>query len=141
MSDLPSLTFSSDSSLVRDESGDPINMLLTGPSDDTLCMSDFGDDDLGFLPRRPTIPTRLHDLVQPPHFMADSSDPEALDQVVQWMIRPNPDHRPAIDELLASGGVQWVEQRRRAGATVYEGNWGPADDVLHSAQDVEMLDI
>jgi mitosis inhibitor protein kinase SWE1 len=40
--------------------------------------------------------------------------------------------------------VQWVEQRRRAGATVYEGNWGPADDVLNHGldeQDVEMLDI
>ena len=30
---------------------------------------------------------------------------------------------------------------RRAGATVYEGNWGPADDVLEPEQDVEMTDI
>lgn len=140
MSDLPSLTWSSDSSLVRDESGDPIE-LMNGTSNDSLCISNPGDDDLSFL--RPTVPKleRTGDLVKPPNFMVDPNDPEALDRVVQWMICPDPDQRPVIDQLLAAGGVQWVERRRRAGATVYEGNWGPAHDVLNHEQDVEMVDI
>lgn len=141
MSDLPSLTWSSDSSLVRDESGDPIEMLFDGMSNDSLSTSFQGDDDLSFL--RPTVPRleRSHDLVKPPNFMVDSNDPESLEKLVQWMILPKPEHRPTIDQLLAAGGVQWVEKRRRAGATVYEGNWGPADDVLNHQQDVEMLDM
>jgi len=147
MSDLPSLTWSSESSLVRDDSGEPVDM-LHAPSHESLYMSDQGDDDLSFL--RPLPPAaaaaaphvkRSQDLVQPPNFMVDATDPEALQQVVQWLIAPNPDARPTIDQLLASGGVQWVAKRRRAGATVYEGNWGPADDVLNHEQDVEMLDI
>ena len=141
MSDLPSLTWSSDSSLVRDNSGDPVE-LMDGASNDSLCISNPGDDDLSFL--KPTVPIskRSEDLVEPPNFMVDPTDPEALDRVVQWMICPDPDIRPDITQLLGAGGVQWVERRRRSGATVYEGNWGPADDVLNHGQgDVEMLDI
>ena len=140
MSDLPSLTWSSDSSLPRDESGDPIE-LMQGTSNDSLCLSNPGDDDLSFL--KPAVPTmeRSRDLVTPPNFMVDPSDQESLDRVVQGMICPHPEQRPDIDQLLAAGGVQWVERRRRAGATVYEGNWGPADDVLNHEQDVEMMDI
>lgn len=140
MSDLPSLTFSSDSSLVRDDSGDPVE-LLGGMSDESLCNSTLGDDDLSFLKPSLRQVKRSQDLVQPPNFMVDCRDPEALDSVVQWMIDPDPAARPVIDQLLAVGGVQWVEHRRRAGATVFEGNWGPADDVLNHGQDVEMLDI
>ncbi|KAK3706177.1 mitosis inhibitor protein kinase swe1 [Vermiconidia calcicola] len=140
MSDLPSLTWSSDNSLVRDESGDPVEM-MNDASNDSLCISNPGDDDLSFL--KPTVPRleRSRDLVKPPNFMVDPRDPEALDRVVQWMICPDPDQRPVIDQLLGAGGVQWVERRRRAGATVYEGNWGPANDVLNHDQDVEMIDI
>ena len=140
MSDLPSLTWSSDNSLVRDESGDPVE-LLGGQSNESICTSNLGDDDLSFL--RPTVPklARTPGLVTPPNFMVDPADHEALDRVVQWMICPDPDQRPAIDQLLLAGGVQWVDQRRRAGATVYEGSWGPADDVLNHGQDVEMIDI
>lgn len=140
MSDLPSLTWSSDSSLVRDESGDPVELMGVA-SNDSLCMSNPGDDDLGFL--KPTAPKleRSGDLVNPPNFMIDSTDPQALDGIVQWMLCPDPDQRPVIEQVLSAGGVQWVDRRRRAGATVYEGTWGPADDVLNHQQDVEMLDI
>ncbi|KJX93338.1 WEE protein kinase [Zymoseptoria brevis] len=175
LSDLPSLTWSSDSTLVRDPSGDPVELL--NESTDSLCASHNGDNDdsdLSFL--RPSAANnishhhqqqhsvdkfvRSQDLSQPPHFMVHSDDPEALDKIVQWMIRPDPDARPVVDALLAAGGVRWVEERRRAGATVYEGNWGPADDVLNhgmeevdgggvglglmggaGGEDVEMLDI
>lgn len=133
LSDLASLTFSTDSSLMRDESGEPITSA-------TVDSSPGMTDDLGFRPR-PTNPSRPQDLVTPPRFMADPNDPEALDKIVQWAIAPNPDHRPSIDELLACGGVQWVDGRRRAGATVYEGNWGPADEVVASSTDIEMLDM
>lgn len=166
MSDLPSLTWSSDNSLMRDESGDPIELLNSSgrnnkrghdngrsSSDESLCTSQTGsdggccnaddddDDDLSFL--RSSVPRaqRSQELVQAPNFMIDPNDPEALDRVVQWMICPSPERRPVVDQLLAAGGVQWVERRRRAGATVYEGNWGPADEVLGGEQDVEMVDI
>jgi len=142
LSDLPSLTWTSDSSLLRDESGDPVEM-LNGQSHDSLVMSDQDDDDLDFLCRPTPKPKmdRARDLVSPPNFMIDPTDPGSLDMMVQWMICPDPDARPTIDQLLAAPGVQWVQARRRAGATVYEGNWGPADDVLDPEQDVEMTDI
>lgn len=143
LSDLPSLTWTSDSSLVRDESGDPVEM-LNGQSHDSLVTSEFDDDDdLDFLCKPTPKPKmdRARELVQPPNFMVDPSDPGSLDMMVQWMIHPDPDARPTIDQLLAAPGVQWVQHRRRAGASVYEGNWGPADDVLGPEQDVEMTDI
>ncbi|EME80776.1 uncharacterized protein MYCFIDRAFT_114448 [Pseudocercospora fijiensis CIRAD86] len=142
LSDLPSLTWSTDSSLPRDESGDPVEM-LNGQSNESLCTSHQGDDDLSFL--RPSVPKhqRSQELGQAPNFMVDPTDSEALDTVVQWMISPDPDLRPSVDQLLVTHGVQWVETRRRAGATVYEGAWGPAEDVLNHGEqdDVEMLDI
>jgi mitosis inhibitor protein kinase SWE1 len=63
----------------------------------------------------------------------------ALDKIVRWMISPVPQNRPTIHQVLESEGIRWVEARRRAGATVFEGNWGPADDVL--ADDAEMMDV
>lgn len=142
LSDLPSLTWTSDSSLVRDESGDPIEM-LNGASHDSLVVSDQDDDDLDFLRKPSPAPVidRARELVQPPNFMIDPTDPGSLDAMVQWLIRPDPDARPLISEVLDTLGVQWVQRRRRAGASVYEGNWGPADDVLGPEQDVEMTDI
>lgn len=135
LSDLPSLTFSSESSLPRDASGDPVNV---NGSEDNIS---FGDD-LDFTPVRVRATPRRDDLLQPPNFMVDQNDPEALDRLVQGLINPSPDERPSVDQILACGGVQWVALRRRAGATVYEGNWGPAHDQLELAQgDVEMMDI
>jgi mitosis inhibitor protein kinase SWE1 len=55
------------------------------------------------------------------------------------MISPEPTDRPLASDLLTTEGVQWAETRRRAGATVYEGNWGPADEIL--AEDAEMIDV
>ncbi|KAK3672194.1 mitosis inhibitor protein kinase swe1 [Recurvomyces mirabilis] len=142
VSELPSLTWTSDSSLPRDESGDPLDM-QAGVSNDSLAFSVQGEDDLGFL--RPTIKGHSRkssrDLVSPPNFMVDHNDPDALDRVVQWMISPNPDARPTVDQLLRAGGVQWVEARRRAGATIYEGSWGPADSVVSHGQDIEMMEF
>lgn len=143
LSDLPGLTYSSDNSLERDQSGDPVgsypgrismNGGLFSSDDDHNSQNEMEKlgvgveaDDLYHVQRRHGMIER----VNPPNFMVDPDDAEALDQIVQWMISPDPEHRPAIDTILQAGGVQWVGQRRRAGATVYEGNWGPADeDVL-----------
>lgn len=140
MTDLPSLTFSSESTLARDEAGDPLNDLLQHRSRETLCGSDGEEGSFKFLQDLDPKPSRPYELVQPPNFMVDPDDSEALDKIVQWMITPNPDERPIIDQVYLCGGVQWVEKRRRAGATIYEGNWGPADDVLNHGQDVDMMD-
>ncbi|GFF49556.1 mitosis inhibitor protein kinase wee1 [Aspergillus udagawae] len=142
MSDVPSLTWSSETSIFRDASGNPIS---EEPSFEELCASDLGDDDFGedsFLNSRPrqAVPlARSGELVNPPSFMIDASHEQALDKIVRWMISPDPSDRPTADQVLETHGVQFVERRRRAGATVYEGNWGPADEIL--AEDAEMIDV
>ncbi|KAL2033768.1 hypothetical protein VTO58DRAFT_104482 [Aureobasidium pullulans] len=133
LSDVPSLTWSSENSLPRYESGEP----MIDDNEETIRFDD--DMDMGNQPTGGTH--RRRELAQPPNFMIDPNDSEALDKVVEWMICPSPEQRPVINELLNCGGVQWVEQRRRAGATIYEGNWGPADDVLNAGHDIDMVDI
>ncbi|KAE9977458.1 hypothetical protein EG328_002044 [Venturia inaequalis] len=128
LSELPSLTFSSDNTLERDDSGAPIT-----PSKGTPDMDNFLDH---VQPVRP-----VHSLVTPPSFMIDPEDNQALDTVVLWMISQNPDARPTIDQVYNLKGVQWVQERRRSGATIFEGTWGPADDVLNHEQDVDMMDV
>ena len=148
MSDVPSLTWSSDiSSILRDSSGTPLSQ---EESVEDFYNSDSGDDDFGgpdFLrqmrqPYKKNGPFALHrsgELFQPPAFMIDPKNPEALDNLVRWMIAPQAVSRPVIDQVLSTAGVQWAETRRRAGATIFEGNWGPADEVL--ADDAEMIDV
>lgn len=145
MSDVPSLTWSEETSIFRDASGNPVS---EEPSFDDLCASDSGDEDFGdddFLERHKSYERRVArlarsgELVDPPSFMVDANHEDALDKIVRWMISPNPADRPTADQVLQTFGVQWAERRRRAGATVYEGNWGPADEVL--AEDAEMIDV
>ncbi|KAI2925516.1 hypothetical protein CBS147320_6209 [Aspergillus niger] len=144
MSDIPSLTWSFETSVFRDASGNPIS---EEPSFEELCTSDFGEDDYGtdsFLGGRTskrdmTSTARIGELVDPPSFMVDAGHEQALDKIVRWMISPEPLDRPTADQVLETYGVQFVARRRRAGATVYEGNWGPADEVL--AEDAEMIDV
>ncbi|KAI9036586.1 tyrosine protein kinase SWE1 [Aspergillus affinis] len=142
-SDVPSLTWSSETGVFRDPSGNPVS---EEPSFEELCASDFGDDTFGddsFISRsseRKAVPlARSGELVDPPSFMVDASHEQALDRIVRWMISPQPLDRPTADQLLETYGVQFVGRRRRAGATVYEGNWGPADEML--AEDAEMIDV
>ncbi|KAK5115745.1 hypothetical protein LTR62_000834 [Meristemomyces frigidus] len=148
VSELPSLTWTTDSSLPRDDSGEPVDVQdeQGSMSHDSLAFSVHGEDDLGFLhPTRPAMKghrrTTSRDLVTPPNFMVDPDDADALDRVVQWMISPNPDARPTVHQLLYAGGIQWVDARRRAGGTIYEGSWGPADSVVSHGQDVDMMEF
>ena len=144
MSDVPSLTWSSENSKVaRDPSGEPLSR---EDSLEEFYGLDNADD--GFrnlhqpqMKARPIVvqPHRSGELAQPPSFMVDQKNEEALDNVVRWMISPEAKGRPLIDQVLAINAVQWIEGRRRAGATIFEGNWGPADEVL--ADDAEMIDV
>lgn len=147
ISDVPSLTFSSDaSSLVRDLSvrthteNAPIDDFYASDSS-----SDFGDLSVRYRqdaqPKKSMNPRyqREGELAEPPNFMVDGHDQDALDNVVRWLISPDPSLRPLPDQILAAKGVQWTARRARAGATVYEGLWGPADEVL--ADDAEMIDV
>ncbi|CAL5874860.1 uncharacterized protein PFLUO_LOCUS9162 [Penicillium psychrofluorescens] len=144
MSDVPSLTWSSETSIFRDASGNPVS---EESSFEELCASDLGEDDFGedYLtcrkltePKQPRL-ARSGELINPPDFMVDSHHAQALDKIVRWMISPEPLDRPTADQILETYGLQFVNQRRRAGATVFEGNWGPADEIL--AEDAEMIDV
>lgn len=122
MSDVPSLTSAPDLTVQRDASGRVIE-----------------DDELVLVRPERAERALIPMLETPPEFMASREHPNSLDNMVSWMINPDPAMRPVIDEMLGSAGVQWVAERRRAGASVYEGTWGPADEIL--AQDAEMMDV
>lgn len=133
---LPSLTWSADSStLSRDGNGDPI----PENSIDGFLMSD-----------EPQVQVRTasspeEELSRAPKFMVDYTDANTMDQVVKAMLHPDPDSRPTAEQVLQCFGCQWVDQRRRAGATVYEGNFGPGEDVLATytldETDADMMDM
>ena len=148
ISDVPSLTFSSEtSSLVREPSrssaGADYHPLDDFYSSDSS--SDFGDLAVYHQPSsqpKRSLHTRYQregELAEPPNFMTDATDQDALDNVVRWLISPDPAIRPVADQVLEVKGVRWATKRARAGATVYEGVWGPADEVL--ADDAEMIDV
>ncbi|KAJ4323238.1 mitosis inhibitor protein kinase swe1 [Neodidymelliopsis sp. IMI 364377] len=140
---LPSLTWSADSStLSRDGNGDPIpenNVSL-----DTFLMSDTDIDPLSTVEVR-AASSPEEDLARAPKFMIDYTDPNTMDQVVKAMLHPVPEERPTAEQVLQCFGCQWVDHRRRAGATVYEGNFGPGEDVLatYALEDVDadMMDM
>lgn len=144
MSDVPSLTWSSETTVFRDASGNPVS---EEPSFEELCVSDLGEDEFGdeimnnrkSTVRKPQRVERSGELLNPPIFMVDCHHPQALDRIVRWMISPEPLDRPTADHILQTYGVQFVNRRRRAGATIFEGNWGPADEIL--AEDAEMIDV
>ncbi|BFZ65134.1 mitosis inhibitor protein kinase swe1 [Saitoella coloradoensis] len=51
-----------------------------------------------------------------------------LDRIVRWMLSPEPRERPTIGDVLGTMEVQWVEGRRKAGAVIYEGEYGPSGE-------------
>jgi mitosis inhibitor protein kinase SWE1 len=77
----------------------------------------------------------------PPNFMKTPDNPVSLDNLVRRMLSPNPVDRPTAKELLATYSIAWVDSRRTAGATVYEGNWGPEQPEPAYADDTEMTDV
>jgi mitosis inhibitor protein kinase SWE1 len=61
-----------------------------------------------------------------PRFMVDNDG--ALDKIVTWMTSPEPAHRPTAEQILATPEAQWVDQHRKAGAVVFEGDFGPSPE-------------
>ncbi|PGH14805.1 WEE protein kinase [Helicocarpus griseus UAMH5409] len=154
ISDVPSLTWSLESSnVLRDASGNPLpencsfeQLCAASDSDEhpfavdsRFDMQNGASDRLEPCQKQPSLHVRSGELDEPPDFMVDSTNDQALDTIVRWMISPDPADRPVADQIIQTYGVQWAERRRRAGATIYEGNWGPADEVL--AEDAEMIDV
>lgn len=153
MSDVPSLTWSSTGSTVGVsagvslEDGDVAMDMLAGEGQ---VEREFGSPSLS-MRRRSYERSQSHDpsnlfgsirrgeLQRPPVFMEDMEHESSLDRIVRSMISPDPQDRPTVDQVLMTEGLQWVDSRRRAGATIFEGNWGPADAVL--ADDAEMMDV
>lgn len=70
--------------------------------------------------RRPSHPLPLW----APKFMTDRAG--ALDRIVRWMLSPVAGARPTAHDILASEEAQYVERHRKAGAVVFEGEYGPA---------------
>lgn len=67
-----------------------------------------------------------------PKFLIDGRG--ALDKLVKWMIDPSPSNRPTAVQILDTLEAQFVEVRRKAGAVIFEGEYGPPPD-----QDEEAL--
>jgi mitosis inhibitor protein kinase SWE1 len=131
---LPSLTWSADSStLSRDFNGDPVTETAR-PSMDGFLMSDGDIDDMSSITIKPASNPE-DELARAPSFMVQRNDPSSMDHVVYAMLNRNPDLRPTADQVLQSFGCQWVNSRRRSGATVYEGNFGPSDEILATYAD------
>ncbi|KAI1133452.1 hypothetical protein F5Y10DRAFT_260333 [Nemania abortiva] len=86
--------------------------------------------------------SRKTELQQPPLFMSDPTHFSSLDTVVRRMLAAVPILRFTASDLLQLEALTWVSHRRRAGATVFEGNWGPGDEVIEpSSLDTEMTDV
>lgn len=85
----------------------------------------------------------------PPRFMLDPLDDESLDNVVKCMMRPDPVDRPVVDQILQRAGCTWVNERRRGGALIFEGKWGPTvsnpiascPDARSLTREAQMVDV
>lgn len=51
-----------------------------------------------------------------------------LDSLVSQMLKPNPFDRPTAKMILETNECVIIENRRKAGATIFEGEFGPSDD-------------
>ncbi|KAL5115259.1 mitosis inhibitor protein kinase swe1 [Pleosporales sp. CAS-2024a] len=145
---LPSLTWSADSStLSRDAHGDPVPE-NSRASIDGFLMSDLDNDSLASIAVHPHVNNHDEELAHAPKFMIERYHEHSMDHVVKAMLHQDPAQRPTAEMVLCCFGCSWVESRRRAGATVYEGNFGPGDEVLdtyagdaHHDVDADMMDM
>jgi mitosis inhibitor protein kinase SWE1 len=60
-----------------------------------------------------------------------------LDELVKWMLNPLGSGRPTARQILENEQVRWVDSRRRAGAVVFEGEYGP-EETISSEEDWQM---
>lgn len=70
-----------------------------------------------------------HDLIPswaPPFLVGESN---ALDALVNKMLKPTPFDRPSASSILEMDECVLIENRRKCGATIFEGEFGsPPDD-------------
>ncbi|PTD03307.1 Mitosis inhibitor protein kinase wee1 [Fusarium culmorum] len=117
LSEVPSLTWNPSIEVQRDATGNPTEGVLSD----------------GFASGKTHDPSNLFgsykrsELQQPPDFMVNAMHISSLDSIVRWMTAQEPSERPTVHQVLQLEGMQWVSHQRAAPATVYEGNWGPAD--------------
>lgn len=152
LSEVPSLTWSNASSINRDATGMPIDEEIDVDHDMTEILdSDYEMDMEEDLPRpqgrrrnfNPVKRSTSHDAAnlfgssrhrgesaKAPDFMTNQYDANSLDSIVKWMLSPIPDDRPSINEFMEHPSMVWIRDHRRAGATVFEGNWGPNEERL-----------
>jgi len=148
MSMVQSLTAGASAAPLRDATGVPIRPDST-PGENSLASSTSSL----FTCRSPTHDagnlfgaSNRSQLEHPPVFMDDQHDAGSLDNMVRWMITRNPKRRPTVHQILQADTVQWIHRRRSAPATIFEGNWGPADlrsshPSLLDGHDTEMTDV
>ena len=79
------------------------------------------------------------ELLEPPAFMEDATHAESLRSMISWMMSSNSHDRPTAAQLLSLSSLQWVAQRRKAPATIFEGRWGPVESEF-TPMDVEIMD-
>ncbi|KAM0239824.1 hypothetical protein ACHAPO_002798 [Fusarium lateritium] len=117
LSEVPSLTWNPSIEVQRDATGNPTEGMVSD----------------GFASDKTHDPSNLFgsykrsELQQPPDFMVNPMHVSSLDSIVRWMTVQEPSERPTVHQVLQLEGMQWISHQRAAPATVYEGNWGPAD--------------
>ena len=95
-------------------------------SSGNLCL---GDDDNGLSGSQLNVSSSRrykHNQKVPewaPNFMVNNDG--ALDKIVKWMTSPEPGNRPTAKEILATPEARWVDQHRKSGAVIFEGDFGP----------------
>ncbi|KAI1013586.1 hypothetical protein LB503_001636 [Fusarium chuoi] len=137
LSEVPSLTWNPSIEVQRDATGNPTEIMH---SDDFTSGKTHDPSNL-------FGPSKRSELLQPPEFMANATHSSSLDLIVRWMTAQEPSERPTVHQVLELEGLQWVGHHRAAPATVYEGNWGPDEELIPISiaeggdSDTEMTDV
>lgn len=120
--------------IVLPDNGAPWHKLRSGDLSDAGRLSSSSGDlaNAGSVSDGTKIPTWA------PSFMVDDTD--ALDRIVKWMLRPVPSERPTVEDIFNTPEVQLVDERRKAGAIIFEGEYGPNPETNTTTEDGDMLD-
>lgn len=134
LSEVPSLTWNPSSNVERNSDGVP-----TGEDDSDGFHGDFTHDAGNLFGS-----AKRSELQLPPEFMVNAAHCSSLDQIVRWMTAEEAYNRPTVDQILELEGMRWIGEHRAAPATVYEGNWGPAESIpvaIVEDDDTEMTGV
>lgn len=101
--------------------------------------------DLSDVPKLSTLdvdthPRSVHEQVTSHRYMGQGG----LERAVIWMCSTEPESRPTVQEILNIEEVIWVNQVRRAGAIIYEGDRGPdtsGDHDIYMVNEESAMDV